>query len=143
MKNLILVFAVLFLFQSAFAQTVKEKKLFEGKDIETYSLYDFRFDEKSGTYVYSKSDTITYKTKLISNKGNSDEYNNIGSYYAQFDNSGNYYVSGSNTLANNANQYFFLRNGVKLKTFENINEPISKNGNNIILSRARTARIFW
>lgn len=130
MKNFIYVLVVLFSFQSLFAQTVKEKKLFEGKNIDTYSLYDFRYDEKSGSYLYTKSDTITYKSKAISNKGNSDDYNILNTYYALFDNQGNYYVTASNTF-DNTSVYYFLRNGVKLKTFENIIDPISKNGDNI------------
>ncbi|MCE1165253.1 MAG: hypothetical protein LWX07_07615 [Bacteroidetes bacterium] len=131
MRNLIYVFVVLFSFQSLFAQSVKEKKLFEGKNIDPYSLYDFKFDEKSGSYLYSQTDTVNYKSKIISNKGNSEIFNNIITYNALFDGKGNYYVSASNTFDNNNTVFFFVKNGVKLKSFENITDPISRNGDNI------------
>jgi len=142
MKKLLIVFVVLFSFQNLLSQTIKEKKLYEGSNMEIYSLYDFKYHEKTGSYLYSKSDTVTYRSKIISNKGNSVEYYNASTYAAQFDNAGNYYLTASNNINETKNIYYFIKNGVELRQYENIKEPISMNGSNIYFAASEKGKDF-
>jgi hypothetical protein len=125
MKKLLVLLFVLFLGTALNAQDIKEKKLFDGLQSPSYSLWDFRYDVKSGTYVYSPYDTITQKTKIISNKGNSDSYANIYSNDVQFDKSGNYYTIAFNPITDTTNTYYFVKNGKALKQYNNITYPLT------------------
>jgi hypothetical protein len=128
MKNFTLVILFLFICNFSQGQTLTEKKIYEGKDIDAYSLWDFKYDAKTGSYAYTKYDTITQKTKLISNKGNSADYNYINSMSLLFDNSGNYYATASNGVDGTPGTYYMLKNGKEIKSFEFINDAISMKG---------------
>lgn len=125
MKKLLVLLLVLFIGSSLNAQDIKEKKIFDGLNGQSYSLYDFRYDVKTGSYVYSPYDTVTLKSKIISNKGNSDSYSGVYSYDVIFDNSGNYYAIATSNVSDLVNQFFFLKNGKVLKQFNNISFPLS------------------
>jgi hypothetical protein len=125
MKKLFVLLFVLFLGTAIQAQDIKEKKLFDGLQTPSYSLWDFRYDVKTGTYVYSPYDTVLLKTKIISNKGNSDSFTNISSYDALFDKNGNYYVIASNAINDTTYTFFFVKNGKVLKQYNNITYPLT------------------
>ena len=125
MRKLLVLLLVLFIGSTLNAQDIKEKKIFEGLNNQSYSLYDFRYDVKTGSYVYSPYDTVKLKSNIISNKGNSEYYSGIYSYDVIFDKSGNYYAIATNNVNDNASNYFFVKNGKALKQFNNITFPIS------------------
>ena len=125
MKKLFVLLFVLFLGTALNAQEIKEKKIFEGLQNQPSSLYDFKYDFKSGSYVYSPFDTVTMKSRMISNKGNSDAYSNIYSNDAIFDKNGNYYAIAFNTINDTTNTYFFVKNGKALKQYNVITYPLT------------------
>ncbi len=131
MKKLLVLLLVLCFGAVVNAQDIKEKKIFDGLNGQPYSLYDFRYDVKTGTYVYSPYDTVKLKSNIISNKGNSDFYSGIYSYDVVFDKNGNYYAIATNTVNDNVVSYFFVKNGKVLNQFNFINFPLTFNGDGI------------
>ena len=125
MRKLLVLLLVLYFGSALNAQDIKEKKLFEGLKNQSYSIYDFKYDVKTGTYIYSPYDTVKLKSTIISNKGNSEYYSGIYSYDVLFDKSGNYYTVGTNNISDEASIYFFIKNGKALKQFNNITFPMS------------------
>lgn len=106
------------------AQDIKEKKIFDGLKNQTFSLYDFKYDTKSGSYICSLYDTVKLTTSINSNKGNSETYSSIYSYDVIFDKSGNYYAIAQNTSIEYNSTFFLLKNGKSLKQFNNITFPL-------------------
>ena len=133
MKNIIMLIIVLFLASTINSQTVREKKLYENLKNESYSIYDFSYDEQSGAFIYAPYDTLKQKTKIISNKGNSAFYDYISLYDAKYDNSGNYYLTGYNTLDlnNGKYEYYLLKNGKEIFKTKIISSPITKQDNGL------------
>lgn len=128
MKKILTVLVLVLTALSLNAQTVKEKKVFNGLNSNSYTLYDFSYDNKSGTYIYAPFDTIKQKTKIVSNKGNSGDYDYFQLYDAVYDNSGNYYVTAVKNIdaMNGISENFLIRNGKEIFKSSYINFPISK-----------------
>jgi hypothetical protein len=130
MKKILFTLLVLFIPFLIQSQTISEKLLckFDGlNDIDAYSL---KVDEKTGSYVYVKYDsTKELKNSIISNKGNSGDYDYINSYGAIFDASGNYYVTAESKTSDTTYRNILLKNGKEVLTYDNISfEPVEKNG---------------
>ncbi|MGH2575842.1 MAG: hypothetical protein ACRDFC_09110 [Ignavibacteria bacterium] len=111
------------------SQTVSEKLIVNFSDKENVAAYAFKYDNLSGTYLYTPYDTVSKKHSIISNKGNSGDYDYLSYYSPIFDSEGNYYVIVSNTITDTTFQYFFLKNGQELLSFSYIDDSwIEKNG---------------
>ena len=142
MKNFLLAMLIFFICNYSFAQTINEKKIYEGKDVDIYSLWEFQYDAKTGSYAYTKYDTVTQKTKLTGSRGNSTDYSYVNSYSTVFDNSGNYYTTASNSKDEILTDYFFLKNGQELRKFENINDALTLRGDFIYFSAREKEKEF-
>lgn len=128
MKKILTVFVLLLLTLSLNAQTVKEKKVYSGLKPNAYTLYDFSYDDKSGTYIYAPFDTVKLKTKIFSSKGNSAEYDYFQIFDAAYDKSGNYYVIGINNtdVEKGISDNYLLRNGKEIFKSSNLSYPLTK-----------------
>ncbi len=128
MKRLLTLVVLILVTISLNAQTVKEKEVFKGLKANAYSLYDFSYDEKSGTYIYASLDTVKQKTRIISNKGNSAEYDYFQTYDVTYDNSGNYFIIAVNyvDLEKGISLSYLLKNGKEILKVSNISFPMSK-----------------
>lgn len=142
MKKLLVLLFVLYLGSALNAQDIKEKKIFDGLNNQSYSLYDFKYDVKTGTYVYSPYDTVKLKSSIISNKGNSDAYSGIYSYDVLFDKNGNYYAVATNNVSDLVNNYYFVKNGKALKQFNNITFPLMLRDNGVYFMANDGAKDF-
>jgi hypothetical protein len=124
---LLLVFFIPIVIQS---QTISENPICKFDNLTDLDVYSLKYNEKSGTYVYVLYDsTKISKNSIISNKGNSGDYDYINNYLTLFDSEGNYYlvvyISMSDTISKNA----FLKNGKEIFTYDYISsELIESNG---------------
>ncbi len=133
MKKLTLLAILLLLGGYVSGQTINEKKIYEGLNQDAYSLYDFSYDEASGTYAYVIYDTVSQKSRIESNKGNSAEYSYFQSADIVYDKSGNYYVIAVNTSNDESytSEYIFLKNGTELYRSSNLLFPVTKKDDGI------------
>ncbi|MFA5011760.1 MAG: hypothetical protein WC644_07360 [Ignavibacteria bacterium] len=133
MKKLtLLLFLVLFT-GVIYAQNVKEKLVYDNLKSDPYTMYDFNYDENTGSFVYAIYDTVTQKTRITSNKGDSKEYSYFQTYDIVYDNSGNYFAVAIIT-SNDENytaDYFLLRNGMEILSSSNIQTPLVKKDDGI------------
>jgi hypothetical protein len=102
-------------------------KFSELNDVDVYS---FKYDEKTDSYLYVKYDsTKELKNTVISNRGNSGDYDYINSYNAIFDAEGNYYLTVEIKTSDSTYKNAFLKNGKEIMIYDNISmEPVEKNG---------------
>ena len=103
------------------SQTVNEKSLFRFDNLPNVQAYSLKFDEKTGTYLYSDYDTTTKKTTIYSNKGNSVTYDYADYYDAVIDGDGNYYTVVYNNITDSTYVYFILKNGKEIAKYDYIN----------------------
>jgi|WetSurMetagenome_2_1015567.scaffolds.fasta_scaffold35834_2 hypothetical protein len=116
-----------FLIQS---QTLSEKLLCKFNELNDVDVYSFKFDEKTNSYLYVKYDsTKELKNSIISNKGNSVDYDYINFYNTIFDVEGNYYIIAELKISDTTYRNTFLKNGKEIFTCDYINtELVEKNG---------------
>lgn len=132
MKNYLMLLLLVTLFlNSAFSQEIKEKKIFEAKNVKNFSAYDVKYHSQSGTYINVQYDTAFSKSKILSNKGNSSFYDYISAYDIVFDNNGNYYTTANFYNPDGNSKFFFIKNGTELKTYNNITYPFTKRDDGI------------
>ncbi len=125
MKKLTLILFVIFIPLFVKSQIVTEKLLYKSEIQNNLDVYSFKIDEKSGTFVYINYDTTkTLKSSVISNRGNSDDYDYINSYSTIFDDNGNYYLIASKNLTDSTGKNYFLKNGSILLTCDYINPDL-------------------
>lgn len=115
------------------AQTINEKQVYEGLRPDPYSLYDFSYDYNTGSFVYSSYDTVTQKSRVSSNKGNSNEYSYLQTSDIVYDNSGNYFAVAINTHNDESYtaDHYFLKNGKEILSSSNIQSPILRKDDGI------------
>jgi hypothetical protein len=121
MHKSFILFFFLFIPFLAFSQTVTEKLIVDMSSLQDVELYSLSVDSASGTYLYSYYDTTTKKSKVYSNKGNSDIFDNINYNNAIFDADGNYYAIAWNNITDTTFTYFILKNGNEIAKYNNIN----------------------
>ena len=135
MKNFLFVIIVLFFTGSLLAQNVKETPFLKTKNNE-FPQYDMCYDKITGTYVYTYNDTTLNKTKFLSNKGNSKNYDYCGVYNVQFNSKGDYFGTASNFSEDYKNdKTHLIANGTELRTFSYIDQIIIKNDILYIISK--------
>lgn len=127
MKKLLILFFML-LTVNSYAQRVTEKKIISLPSVLEENYYDFKYDEKSGTYARLNYDSLADKYTLISNKGNSKEYSYINIYNLIFDKEGNYYVIAENNITDSESKSYFLRNGKEISNYSSISSNIKSDG---------------
>ena len=116
MKKLSLLLLLVLVSGYISAQTVNEKLVFDGLRPDPYTLYDFSYDINTSSYVYSSYDTVTQKSRVIGNKGNSNEYSYLQTSDIVYDNSGNYFAVAINNRNDESytSDYYFLKNGKEI-----------------------------
>jgi hypothetical protein len=146
MKNIYTAIFLLVFTCTSFAQTINEKKIVEVKDAQPYFIYDLKFNVPGGSYTYVSYDTANQKSKIISNKGNSGFYDYISSLDVVFDKAGNYYTMAYNSLGETAGvfkyKYFLLKNGKEIRTFDNVQFPLSENNNALYFIAGENGKDF-
>lgn len=122
MKNLSYFFLVLiltFVSTVSFAQKIEEKLLYSGTaQIDAYSFYT---DEK-GNYGYVEYDINSSRSRLVSNKGNSD-YFDVVNADMKFDRDGNNFTTAYNFRKDTTylpEMYCLLMNGQKVAEINSI-----------------------
>jgi hypothetical protein len=130
MKKILFTLFVLFFPFLIQSQTISEKLLCRFDELSDVDVYSFKMDEKTGTYLYVRYDsTKELKNSIISNKGNSSDYDYINSYNALFDASGNYYIIVEIKTTDTTYKNAFLKNGKEIMSFDYIGQdPVEKNG---------------
>jgi hypothetical protein len=130
MKKLLFAFVFVFIPFLIQSQTLTEKLLCKFDGLNDVDVYSIKFDEKTNSYLYVKFDsTKESKNCIISNKGNSGDYEYINSYNTIFDAEGNYYVIAEIKITDTTYRNAFLKNGKEIMTYDNISmEPVEKNG---------------
>lgn len=124
-------FFVLYLLNISFfiqAQTLSEKLLYnvDLSDNSKY-FYSIRYDDRTGSFFYTYFDYSKHLYTIISDKGNSGDYDFIQESDAVFDSLGNYYVVTTSTSENT--KEYLLKNGKELFVYDNIESRITeKNG---------------
>ena len=133
MKKLSLLLLLVLVSGYISAQTVNEKLVFDGLRPDPYTLYDFSYDINTSSYVYSSYDTVTQKSRVIGNKGNSNEYSYLQTSDIVYDNSGNYFAVAINNRNDESytSDYYFLKNGKEILSSSNIQSPILKKDDGI------------
>lgn len=122
MRKIFTAFFVLSAFYFLQAQTVTEKLICKFENISEAEAYSIKYDEKTGTYVYVYYDsTKVLKNSIISNKGNSGDYDFLNSYLTQFDEEGNYYLVAYASITDTSGRNAFIKNGKEIVTYDYIN----------------------
>jgi hypothetical protein len=122
MKKLIFVIIFLTVPYLIYSQSITEELIVRFDNLQSVDGYSFKYDEKTGTYLYLSYDTTNVHTnKLFSNRGNSDNYDFIDVYNCIFDSDGNYYVICSNNFSDTTGIYFIIKNGKEIDSFDNLN----------------------
>jgi hypothetical protein len=135
MKYFVFAVMILFFTGSLLPQNVKETPFLKAEN-EEIPQYDMRYDKITGTYVYTYFDTTLKKTKYLSNKGNSKDYDYCGAYNVQFNSKGDYFGVASTFSEDYKNEKAHLiANGTELKTFSYIDQLIVKNDILYIISK--------
>lgn len=130
MKKILILINIILLPFFIQSQTVSEKIICRIDNITEADGYSVKYDEKTGTYLYMYYDsTKQYKNMILSNKGNSDDYDYIDYFNAAFDKEGNYYAVANRSISDTSFIYSFLKNGKELISYSFINsELLEKNG---------------
>ncbi len=125
MKKIFL-FLILFLTViNVYSQSITEENLVFVPTEKARDMYDLVYDKTSGTYAYSVYDTVTYKSMIVSNKGNSGWYTVVSTYDLVLDSKGNYYTIATETdPTNNISKGYLLQNGKTVIDFEEISYSI-------------------
>lgn len=133
MKKLTLLLLLVLIAGFTNAQNLKEKLVYENLKSDSYSMYDFSYDENSGSFVYAIYDTVKQKTRITSNKGESKDYSYFQTYDIVYDNNGNYFAVALNSSNDEyyTSEYFLLRNGIELLKSSNIMTPLVKRDDGI------------
>lgn len=125
------VFAVLTASGSGFSQNVNEK-LITSINVPNImgDVYSFKYDSKTGGWVYNAYDTSAQTSVLVTPKGTSKPYNMIMQYFSLFDSEGNSYTVVSENASDTTSNYFVLKNHEQVSpAYRFINEGWSmKNG---------------
>lgn len=101
---------------AAYSQNVNEKLITTlNVPNSTGDVYSFKYDAKTGGWVYSAYDTVTQLSTLITPKGSSKTYNFIMQYISLFDSDGNSYTIVSENATDTTSNYYVLKN----------NEPVT------------------
>lgn len=130
MKKLLFFLLVVLFSGTVQSQTFSEKLIYKHELSSEADGYSIRYDKNTGTYLYMYYDsTKQYKNSIISNKGNSDDYDYIDNYNAYIDAQGNYYAVSYRAITDTTYRYWFLKNGKELATYDYIGmELLEKNG---------------
>ncbi|MBS1515983.1 MAG: hypothetical protein JSS63_13180 [Bacteroidetes bacterium] len=120
MKNLIYIFLFLVVSNISFGQKIEEKLLFSGAgtNVDAYSFYT----DGNGNYAYVEYDQNSSRSRLITNKGNSDYYDVVNAE-PKFDKNGNNYTTAYNFRKDTtylADKNYLLMNGQKAAEMNNI-----------------------
>lgn len=129
-KSLIPLYLVVFSY-CTLSQNVNEKVIADLSSLDNVESYSLNFDSVSGTYLYSQYDTLSKKSIVYSNKGNTVAYDNIDYYDAIFDPEGNYFVIAYNNATDTSFTYFILKNGKEVATLDNMNTSWSSKNSSI------------
>ena len=118
---------LLLLFISAYGQEINEEKIVKVNSPSLTSAFNIVYDSKNDDYAYLiLADTITYMSRIISNKGNSEIYGDIAISNILFDDDGNYFaIAGNDTYTDNS-KYFFIKNGKELDKFQKITGQLTR-----------------
>lgn len=116
-----LIFFIIIVPICVLSQTVNEKSIFKFDNLQNVQAYSLKFDEKTGTYLYSDYDTTTKKSILYSNKGNSSTYDFVDYYDAVIYTDGNYYSTADNNITDTTYEYFIIKNGKEIAKYDYIN----------------------
>ncbi len=122
MKKIIFVLLISLFPMFLLAQAVTEKSICKIENIGNLDVYSLKYDAKTGTYVYVYYDsTKLLKNSIISNKGNSGDYDFINSYVTQFDDEGNYYLVAYISINDTSGRNALIKNGKEIITCDYIN----------------------
>lgn len=138
-------FFLLFIFVplALYSQTVSEKLINKFTQLGETDAYSIKYDVKSGTYVYAVYDTTKIvKNSIISNKGNSGDYDFVNNFATIFDSDGNYYVVVSQNLTDTTSKNTFLKNGKEIATYDYINSEIWESNGNVFLMCTNNGKSF-
>jgi hypothetical protein len=134
-KNLLFILLFLsceFACESSFSQQVAEKLLSGIPQSIARSLYELKYDKKTGSYLYPLYDTAGGegdKIMIVTPKGVSRKFFGSDTYYTFFDSYGNIYTTAFDFKDDSVYTYYLLKNSEVLGTYENINYNWSeKNG---------------
>lgn len=130
MKKILFFFLVFFAPMVIQPQTISEKLICKFENLSDVDTYSVKYDEKTGTYVYVYYDsTKVLKSSIISNKGNSGDYDYVNSYSTIFDAEGNYYLTVEVKISDTTYKSAFLKNGKEIMVYDYISmEPVEKDG---------------
>lgn len=130
MKKILFLLIVFFVPMFLQSQTFSEKLICKFDNLNDIDIYSVRYDEKTGVYVYANYDsTKLLKSSILSNKGNSGDYDYINSYSTIFDAEGNYYLTVEIKISDTTYKNAFLKNGKEIMVFDFISmEPVERDG---------------
>jgi hypothetical protein len=130
MKKIFYLFALLLFVNVLQAQTVSEKLILKIDNQTEADGYSVKYDEATGTYLYMLYDsTKQYKNMILSNMGNSGDYDYIDYFNAIIDKQGNYYTIANKSINDTIYSYSFLKNGKELASYGFMNsELLEKDG---------------
>ncbi|MBE2256414.1 MAG: hypothetical protein IAE65_09455 [Ignavibacteria bacterium] len=117
----ILSFFALFLFNSAFSQTLNEQQVFKLDFEGNADAYNLIIDSATGKYVYLYYMQDNNKNFLISSFGSSEQYDFINLNDTKFDSKGNFFTTAGNYNSDyGIDNNFILINGKNSANFEYI-----------------------
>lgn len=121
---------LLFIFIPFFvqSQSITEKLICKIDNVNDIDVYSVKFDEKTGSYIYVMYDsTKELRNSILSNKGNSGDYDYINAYGALFDSQGNYYIVVDVKINDSTYRNILLRNGKEIYRADYINTELLEN----------------
>lgn len=117
---LILLFAIV-ITNISVSQTVREQEIFTNQSGEMALLYNFVYDQATGSYCYIDMDPVSFKYVITSRYGASKPYDFLSNFYIKFDALGNYYCVASNYYpagTYDSTLYYLIINGEEVKQLE-------------------------
>lgn len=114
-------FLVLICLSSAYSQTISEKELYTLSYKGTIEIYNFTYDQNSGTYCYIYRIEDENKVFIISNNSMSEKYDDVIISDIHFDSKGNYYTNAANYKKDyGIDNNFLVVNGKQVLNFSYI-----------------------
>lgn len=105
---------------TSMSQVVQEREIYSA-NADFAMIYNFLYDEGTGSYCYIETDPVTFKYRIKSRYGESKGYDYLSNYYIKFDAMGNYYCIASNYYPEgtfDSSLYYLIINGEEIAQFE-------------------------
>src|SRR4030095_15582696 len=104
--------------------------------------YNFKYDVKSGSFLYTDYDTTAKKNIIMTSKGNSKQYDYSGGYNGVFDSDGNAYYYAYSNVTDTTYKYYMLKNGDEVASFDYIGDGWSLNNDMLYFNAKEEGKSF-